>query len=101
MTVATEERISLQEAAKLLGVHEKTVKSYGKSGLHGVRLEHIPRWGNWETSREAVQRFLDAIAVKPDQSEADSSGPTHEQQRAQFRANIASRKAHASQKDAQ
>ena len=63
MSVAEETRISLNEAADLLDVTERTVRSYAKNGIRGIRLEHIARPKKWETSKEAVSRFLDAMTV--------------------------------------
>lgn len=88
MSLATEQRISLKEAAKILDVSVVTVRSYCNHGLNGICLEHIPRPKKFETSREAIERFLDRISVTPDSKKKNGVIPpvmTHDQDREALR----------------
>lgn len=65
------ELVSLAEAARGLPpidgvpVRPHTVWRWCKTGLRGKRLEHIRRGGRLATTREAVQRFLEAMQGPP------------------------------------
>lgn len=90
MTVATEERIPLAEAAKILQVSQQTVRTYCNHGVNGIRLEHIPRPRRFETSREAVERFLAALTVSGEVEEPVMA-PSHADERAAFKAETEAR----------
>lgn len=84
MTVAEEQRISLEEAAKELDVSERTVRTYANHGLKGVKLEHIPRPGKWETSHEAIKRFLGRLAQSAMNEPIPEIEESHEHKRAKL-----------------
>ena len=66
--ITKEELLTLQKAARLLPrrrkgkqVHASTLYRWAAQGLKGVRLEVIKVGGTACTSREALQRFFQAL----------------------------------------
>jgi hypothetical protein len=54
-----ETRLSIAQAAKLLGVDRATVWRWTLRGVQGVRLESILLGGRRFTTRQAVERFVE------------------------------------------
>lgn len=65
MSFATEDRISLDQAAELLAIGgvaptTKRVRNWCIAGVNGLRLEHGRIGKNYYTTREACARFIAA-----------------------------------------
>jgi carboxylesterase type B len=59
-------RITIEAAAKMTGVSQKTVKIWMNPGLDGVRLASIKVGGRRYTSPEAIAAFIESSsAVRP------------------------------------
>lgn len=60
-----EERMSLKDGAKLLGVRYPTASNYANAGFRGVILETLKVGSRRQTTREAVVRFLEKLNADP------------------------------------
>ena len=70
MNIYEEHLLSFREAARLLPsshsnktVHISTLHRWSTHGIRGVRLETIKVGGARKTSREAIQRFVEALSA--------------------------------------
>ncbi len=80
--IATEQPIPLLEAARLAGPlrngrppHPDTIARWGRIGVRGIRLELILVGGTRCTTREAMQRFFDALTEQATLSSPPRSAP--------------------------
>jgi len=55
--IATDQRLTLREAAALEGVHYETIRAWANKGFRGVRLEVEPRGRQLFTSEEMLAEF--------------------------------------------
>jgi hypothetical protein len=70
--LAAEKLISLNEAARLIPparkgrrCHPSTLHRWALRGVNGIQLEHYQTPRRIFTTREAVQRFLEALTPNP------------------------------------
>jgi excisionase family DNA binding protein len=61
-SVLDERRLTMDQAARYLGIGVSTVRTYCHEGYRGVTLEHARCGRRIYTSREACQRFIAALA---------------------------------------
>ena len=78
-----EKAISLRDAARLLpparqnkGVHSSTLTRWISRGLRGVHLEAHRIGGRWVTSREALERFSQALTTQHRRPSPRPSSPS-------------------------
>jgi predicted DNA-binding transcriptional regulator AlpA len=60
--LASEQPISLAQAAKVLGRSHPTIYRYSTSGVRGVQLETVRLGKQRLTCMAAIQRFLDRLS---------------------------------------
>lgn len=65
MSILTEERMTIGEAAKFLGVNACTTWRWMRIGVRGRKLEAIRIGIRWYTSREAIERFTTSNNDEP------------------------------------
>ena len=69
INLANETPITLAEAARTLPggpVHVSTIHRWRMKGVRGVRLGSFLRGGVRRTTREAIERFFDAVTAAAD-----------------------------------
>lgn len=96
--ILSESVLSLAAAAKLLPpvregrpINPATIHRWVRSGVRGpdgkrIYLEGVRVGGCWATSREAIQRFTDALTTRPDSSAVIPPRSAKQRQRASDRA---------------
>ena len=70
-----EHLMTLGEVAKSYDVHVGTVYRWTTDGFRGVRLEALQVGRSRRTSREALQRFLEAIVGRDARKQSAANGP--------------------------
>ena len=53
---SVEGRVGVREAARLLGVHENTIRNWVRDGV--LRAEHLPRSGYIRVPLSEIQRLI-------------------------------------------
>lgn len=61
----TEAKIGMDAAAAHAGVHPSTMRRWAEEGCRGVRLETRRKGCRRQTSKEAVDRFFEALNAEP------------------------------------
>jgi hypothetical protein len=93
INLASEKPISLTEAAKLMPAarngkrcHPSTIFRWAMKGVRGVRLEVLRLGGRLITSREALQRFAEALSADLEQAPRPAPRSPAKRRRASERA---------------
>lgn len=60
--------ISRPEAARRLGISVEQMARIMRDGTNGVRLEAVRIGRHWRTTAEALQRFVDTLAMGQEQA---------------------------------
>jgi predicted DNA-binding transcriptional regulator AlpA len=69
-----ERRLTLAQAAQLLGLHVSTIWRWQIRGVHGVRLETIAMGRVRYTSHEALERFAAQCTVAANRNLSSANG---------------------------
>ena len=78
--ILNEDIVSMTEARQFLRTrpHPSTIWRWYKRGVRGVKLETAVLGGRRVTSKEAIQRFVDATTAAHDAGAASPAIPIHE-----------------------
>jgi hypothetical protein len=58
-----EKRLTLAQAARLLGVHVSQIHRYRLKGIHGVKLTCVSVGCKWHTARSWLEAFIEAVTA--------------------------------------